>query len=460
MLSLLIPILITLMPPDSLIYPRKADTAAELELVISPPKNVSLPVQYRIDWGDGDTLDWTEPTGSMTPIFRSHRYRTPGKYSIRVMARDRIGTTSAWSRGCSVEVVPSLLKWYAPTLEPVVAAPALDEYGNVYIGDESGTLYSFNPAGVLRWTFQTRQPVFGGVTIERGLVFLPSLDSCLYCLDTAGNLKWSVNVGDEIWTPPAIGTDLNLYLTTDHGKLVSIDPGGKIRWQVKLGDEAAAAPTIGPDGNLYVSADSLYCFTTRGKRRWAFGTPDNSYFFAAPVLDRQGLIYAGSFDGYVYCLGKDGRLVWRAPVPDEDEIRTELVFSPDNRLYLGTDGYYLCVLEPGSPVRIVYETDDAVISTPAISTRGTVYLLSDDGFLYAFTREGTILFRAEVAAGDKDLYYTSSPAIGPDGTVYVGSWDGGLFAFYGDAPPADTPWPQFRSCPQHTGRVNGKQRRR
>jgi len=453
MFSLLFAIAISLLPPDSLIYPLKVDTSTELELTIFPPAQVNLPIQYRIDWGDGDTLDWTEPLNSRTEMVRYHRYHQPGNYNIRVKVRDKIGMESDWGPARLVEVVPALVKWFAPTLEPVVAAPALDKNGNVYIGDESGTVYSFNSAGELRWTFHTRQPVYAGLSIEQELIYVPSLDSSLYCLDTSGNLRWSVNLNDELWAPPAIGTDRNLYLTSDKGKLISVDPKGKVRWQVQLGDEASSAPTIGPDGNIYVSADSIYSFTPKGKRKWAFGTPDNSYFFAAPVLDQDGLVYAGSFDGFVYCLNREGRMVWRAPVPDEDEIRTEVVFSPDNRLYVGTDGYYLCVKEPNGSFRVVYETNDAICATPAVSVTGTVYFFSDDGVFYAFNKEGRMLFRNEIATGDKDLYYTSSPAIGSDGTVYVGSWDGGLYAFYGDAPPANTPWTQFRGNCQHTGRI-------
>lgn len=448
--------LLAITPPDSLICPMKIDTMTDVELAIFPPENVTLPVQYRIDWGDGDTLDWTEPINSRSEIFRYHRYSQPGEYQLKVMLKDRLGISSDWSKSVRIQVVPSLVKWFAPTLEPVVGAPTLDENGNVYIGDESGMVYSFNPNGELRWTFQTRQPIYGGFSIERNLVYVPSLDSHLYCLDTSGNLRWSVSIGDELWTPPALDTDKNLYLTTDKGKLISLDPKGKIRWQLELGDEAASAPTIGPDGNIYVCADSIYCFTPKGKRRWAFGTPDNSYFFASPVVDEQNLIYAGSFDGYLYCLGKEGRVQWRAPVPDEDEIRTEVVFTADNRIYLGTDGYYLCVKEPQTNIRVVYETNDAVCSTPAVSSSGTVYFLSDDGVFYAISPEGRIFFTAEIAPGDKELYYTSSPAIGADGTVYIGSWEGGVYAFYGDAPPLKTFWPQFRGNSQHTGRVTIK----
>jgi len=445
-----------LMPPDSVVCPLKVDTVSELELTIFPPKNAQPPISYRIDWGDGETLNWTEPLLIQSEIYRYHRYRTTGSFAIRVMAKEGIGNTSIWSKPCSVEVVPALVKWFAPTLEPVVAAPALDQNGNIYIGDEGGTFYSFNPAGELRWTFSTRGPIYAGASIANGLVYLPSLDSHLYCLDTLGTLIWSCDLGDEAWTPVAIGTDNNLYITTDQGRLTSIDPRGKIRWTVSLGDEISSSPTIGPDGLIYVGADSLYCFHPRGKKRWTFGTPEGAYFFAAPVIDEKCLVYTGSFDGFIYCLGPDGRLRWRSPVPDEDEIRTETVFAADGTLYCGSDGYYLCAKPLVSTVKVLFESNDVICATPAISENGTIFVLSDDGILYALKPDGKIVFTQEIAGGDKDLYYTSSPTIGPDGTVYVGSWDSGLYALCGDGAPAQTIWPQFRQNAQHTGRLTKK----
>ncbi|MGQ9707617.1 MAG: outer membrane protein assembly factor BamB family protein [bacterium] len=447
---------ISLTPPDSFVYPVKIDTSAELELTIQPPKNVPPPLSYKIDWGDGETLNWTEPLLIQSEIYRYHRYRAPGNYTIRVMVKDTSGNTSPWSKPCSVQVVPSLVKWFAPTLEPVVAAPALDDNGNIYIGDEGGTFYSFSSSGELRWTFSTRGPIYAGVTISGGHIYLPSLDSHLYCLDTLGNLKWSFDLGDEAWTPPAIGADNNLYLTTDQGKLISLDQKGKKRWVIPLGDEISSSPTIGPDGLIYVAFDSLYCFHPKGKRRWGFGTPDGAYFFAAPVVDDKGMVYAGSFDGFIYCLRPDGRLRWRSPVADQDEIRTETVFAADGTLYCGTDGYYLCAKPPDSTVKVLYEANDLICATPAISENGTIYLLADDGTLYAINPNGRILFTLEVAGGEKDLYYTSSPVLAPDGTLYVGSWDSGLYAIYADGPPAKTIWPQFRQNAQHTGRLTVK----
>ncbi len=446
--------LLTIAPPDSFVYPLKIDTQQMVELAVFPPRGYQLPLSYRVDWGDGDSTEWSNPVFSEWDYYLSHRYQTPGVYTIRVMLKDGSGAVSDWSRPCSITVVRSLLRWFAPTFEPVVGSPALDNNGNVYVGDESGTLYSFSPAGELRWSFKAKEAIYSGVTVDAGLVYVPSLDSWLYCLDTLGNLRWSVNLGDELWSPVAVGKDRNIYLTTDKGRLVSVDPKGRVRWQVKLGDEASSAPTIGPDGNLYVSADSVYSFTPRGKRRWAFGTPDGSYFFAAPVVDYNRLVYVGNFDGHLYCLGPDGRMRWRSLVPEEDEVRTEVVFGSDSMLYLGTDGDYLCFYNLRTRRwQVVYEAGDVICATPAVSERGTVYVLSDDGFVYAFTSQGRLLFSYQIAWDDKDIYFASSPTIGPDGTVYVGSWDGGVYALEGDGPPANTVWSQYRVNAQNNGRV-------
>ncbi len=440
-----------IVPPDSFVYSCRTDTINELEFTVFPAAQNPLPLFYQIAWGDGETLDWTGPLRSLIDITRYHRYRSTGRFAIQVRAKDSIGNLSPWSQPCSVLVVPSLVKWFAPTSGPVVAAPAIDEMGNVYIGDETGTFYSYSPNGTLRWKFSTRGPIYSGATIYGNLIYLPSLDSHLYCLDTAGNQRWSINLAHELWTPATVNVDGTIYIVNDSGILFALTPQGKIRWRVAIGEEATSSPTIGADGLLYIATDSVYCFTTKGKKRWAFGADEETYFFPAPVLDEQNNILIGGSDGFIYALRPDGRLRWRIPVPDEDEIRTEIVYGPDGTMYFGTDGYYICAKTETGRIRIIYEANDVVCATPAVSDSGTVYILPDDGTFYAFTASGRILFKQDIAWEDKDLYYTSSPAIGPDGTVYIGSWDGGLYAFYGDAPPARSIWPQFRQNARHTG---------
>ena len=109
---------------------------------------------------------------------------------------------------------------------------------------------------------------------------------------------------------------------------------------------------------------------------------------------------------------------------------------------------FLYAINPDGTLKWNFETEDWVISSPAIGRDGTVYVGSRDTHLYAINPDGTLKWKFET-----EDYVTSSPAIGDDGTVYVGSDDGYLYAIYSDSPgPADSPWPMFRHDTEHTGR--------
>lgn len=440
--------------PDSLVVPMWADTSVEVEAIIFPPAGAVLPLFYQVAWGDGDTLDWTEPLRSLIDISRYHTYKAPGEYGVAVRARDSLGRTSAWGRPHGVWVMPEpIQKGVFPTSDPIVASPTLDLHGNVYVGDEGGSFYSINPLnGELRWIFKAKDAIYGAAAIERDRVYFGSLDSNLYCLDTTGKQRWSLYLGDEIYCTPAIGADGTIYVSTDKGTLTAIAPNGKRKWSFKTGDDIAGSPTIGPRGHVYVTSDSVYCIDARGRRSWAFGAPEGDYFFASAVVDENDIVYVGNTDGYLYCLGPDGRQQWRTPVPEGDEIRPEVIIGIDSALYIGTDGDYLCRKSPQGTPTVLHEALDILVATAASSDKGTIYFLPDDGILVAKAANGRVLWTREVASESKDVYYSSSPTIGPDGVVYVGSWDGGLYVFRTDGPAANTPWPQYRHDPQHTGR--------
>jgi outer membrane protein assembly factor BamB len=440
--------------PDSLVVPMWADTAVEVEAIIFPPGNALLPLYYQVAWGDGETLDWTGPLRSATDISRYHKYKTAGEFAVSVRAKDSLGRVSGWGRPHSLKAwAEPIQKGVFPTPEPIVASPALDLAGNIYIGDESGTFYSVTPNGYQRWTFKAKDAIYGAAAINGDLVYVVSLDSHLYCLDTTGKQRWSLHLGDELYSTPALGADGTIYVGTDKGMLVAVAPNSKKKWSFKTGDEIAGSPTIGLNGLIYMTSDSVYCLDPKGRKRWAFGAPDGDYFYASAVVDKDGVVYVGNTDGFLYCIGADGRQQWRAPVPEGDEIRPEVVVGTDSAFYFGTDGYYLCRMPPGGAPVAIYEAIDILIGTAAVSDKGTVYFLPDDGTLYAMAGNGRLLWTREVAGGDKEVYYSSAPVIAPDGTVYVGSWDGGLYVFRGDGPPANTLWPQYRHDAQHTGRL-------
>lgn len=64
-------------------------------------------VQFRYDWGDGDTSDWGDPVESGQADSVSHRWTEAGFYQVRVQARDKLGGLSPWSEAAGIVIAGS-----------------------------------------------------------------------------------------------------------------------------------------------------------------------------------------------------------------------------------------------------------------------------------------------------------------------------------------------------------------
>jgi outer membrane protein assembly factor BamB len=96
---------------------------------------------------------------------------------------------------------------------------------------------------------------------------------------------------------------------------------------------------------------------------------------SSPVISKDGTIYIGSWDGYLYALNPDGKLKWR------------------------------------------FFTEDRISSTPAINFDGTIYIDSKDGYLYSITPDGTLKWK--FFFGVSEYVYFPGPTIANDGTIYI-----------------------------------------
>ena len=54
------------------------------------------PVYYKINWGDGDVVEWFGPFDSEDPQTRGHTWDNPGEYTISIKAKDIWGEESSW----------------------------------------------------------------------------------------------------------------------------------------------------------------------------------------------------------------------------------------------------------------------------------------------------------------------------------------------------------------------------
>jgi len=104
-------------------------------------------------------------------------------------------------------------------------------------------------------------------------------------------------------------------------------------------------------------------------------------------------------------------------------IESSPVIGSDGTIYIGSDDDYLYAINPNGTKKWSYKTGDSIKSTPAIASDGTIYIGSDDDYLYAINSNGTLKWRYQT--GDS---VQSSPAIGTDGTIYFGSNDTYLYA--------------------------------
>jgi outer membrane protein assembly factor BamB len=87
-------------------------------------------------------------------------------------------------------------------------------------------------------------------------------------------------------------------------------------------------------------------------------------------------------------------------------------------VYVGSDDGYLYAIDRSGALKWKFLTGGPIETSPAIGPQGVVYAGSDDGYLYAINRDGSLRWRFPPGNNNFDLLH-SSPTVGPDGTIYI-----------------------------------------
>jgi outer membrane protein assembly factor BamB len=111
---------------------------------------------------------------------------------------------------------------------------------------------------------------------------------------------------------------------------------------------------------------------------------------------------------------KPGKLKWKYETGGN--VKPSPAIASDGTVYVGSNDNYLYALNPDGTLKWRYETGGNVQPSPAIASDGTVYVGSNDDYLYAFNPDGTLKWQYETM-GDVE----SSTAIGSNGTIYLGT---------------------------------------
>ncbi len=118
----------------------------------------------------------------------------------------------------------------------------------------------------------------------------------------------------------------------------------------------------------------------------------------------------------------NGTLRWKFKTGDD--VDSAPAVDADGTVYVGSEDGYLYAINSDGTLRWKYKTGGAIFDSPTIGPDGTIYVGSEDYYIYAINSDGTLRWKYGT---NSDIYY-SSPAIGADGTVYIGSDDGYLYA--------------------------------
>jgi outer membrane protein assembly factor BamB len=319
------------------------------------------------------------------------------------------------------------------------------------------------------WNFETGldfsiwRPAIG----SDGTIYISDQVSKLYALNQDGTQKWVKNLGDgNVYMPGVDRTggpnDGTIYTDVQGNALLALNPNGTEKWRLGVASDIDSTPIVGDKpgtpayGIIFFGTDdanSIFAVRDNGASgaiRWQFVTPGDVN--TVPALSPDGsVVYAVSneiddSDGGLYAVNVssnpaiDGTLRWRFPIRAEyGEVNSSPTVNPaDGTIYVGSDDQYVYAINPDGTQKWRFNpgTGYDIESTPAVAIdpsdgNYTVYIGSDDSYVYAINAStGGLKWRFDT--GDQVI---SSPVVDLDGTIYVGSDDGRVYAINPNGTP-------------------------
>jgi outer membrane protein assembly factor BamB len=263
---------------------------------------------------------------------------------------------------------------------------------------------------------------------------------------------WSINTHDNLEFPPSIGYG-HVYLAQQRGLFFALDPKtGKVAWRKRTRRCSASSPTLGLGLVYQAWMDFLQCPQDRpgatgylsamnpktGREKWRYrGAPIES----SPLLAGHTL-YFGAWDHRVHAIdARTGHRRWSFHA--DDQVNTSAAYWRGT-VFIASDGGSLYALSARSgrlrwqaQSNAKFGSREFFYATPTVA-HGRVYLGNTDGTMYVYgARTGKLRWARPLGS-----YIYSAAAVWRR-TVYVGTYDGAFYAL--DAATGDVRWK--RSAP-------------
>lgn len=357
---------------------------------------------------------------AMGPLMR----RAPNQY--RLDARHTGQSTSVGpARGVS--------RWTRDLGARVTGQPVVDKTGNVFVGTHDGTVWALNSEGITMWKRDLGAPIFAAPLIDdAGNLYVGTDGRGFVGLDPQGTTRFVIQTPEDADTAASFAPDGTLRFASGQ-QLYAIDTAGHLLWTFQAGDKIFTSPSMDDTSTAYFGAqdDYVYAVDAQGHQRFRYKTGGD--VDVSPLLDRD-VLYVGTDDQHVYCISLDGALRWATRL--EGYVRGALALGAQDTLIATHSGPRgaLVGLDRATGVKrfrfaftLTDSTDTGVRGGALVDADGTIYVGSDDDYLYALSKDGQL--RWAMATGSD---VEASTALAADGTLYVASAKGLLHAVGGN----------------------------
>lgn len=354
----------------------------------------------------------------------------------------------------------------APPTSSITATPSINDWPMYQRDPAHAAVVNGDialPKGMLKWRFETAEPLMSSPAVFDGLLYLGTGDRRIVAVDVGtGELVWERAVSGPVDSSPAVAGEL-VYVGLRDGRLLALRvTDGQLRWEFSTGAPIFSSPTL-YRGELYVASSDGTLFAldaVTGLKRWSFQT--DGRLISSPAA-YQDSVAVTSHDRNLYILDStSGRptLIFRTasaagtPVFDEESLfladATGVIRSIDWRehnrrfsrlvlrvkIQLAAWGLTDVIPHQAGYVWGNRASESSFVGAPVVAG-GVVYVASTTGRLLALDRaSGEAVWEYDTAGG-----ILGSPSVAGN-TVFVGDNLGVLHAL--DAKSGESTW-EFRA---------------
>lgn len=235
-----------------------------------------------------------------------------------------------------------------------------------------------------------------------------------------------------IWSTPVIDTDENIYVGSADKYFYALNRNGDLKWKYRIKDVLdsiidSAATIVGdmviiPGGDGFLHALDK----ENGEKIWEFAayhadpeklkTGEVVNSFEGNVVQHNSLLYAGSDNGYMYCIGLDGIERWSF---ETGMMIWSAACFHDHWMAFGSLDGYLYLLNSQTGELLDKEKIGEIKPSPAYDIEANqLFVGTSKGVMYSFAIKGDKLVKKWDFKAREEIYSSASCY---DGMVFFAS---------------------------------------